>query len=349
MDGTELGLLDRKLLFVTGKGGVGKTSIAAGLALLSAQRGRRTLVCEVDAKGDLAASFESQPLTFGPKEVARDLWGMAMNTEESLREYLRLQLKVPLIGRIGPVARAFDFVADAAPGVKEILTVGKLCHEVRERNYDLIVVDASATGHVVGQLAAPQAINDLVKVGRVRDQTRWMVDILADKRTTAAVIVTSPEEMPVAESLELADRLRTETDVHLAAVVVNRVLPELFGRGEEAVFDRLRKPAGVRALTGALAAAGQSSSTAGGGAPVAARSSRSAPATAGSAEAVTEVLDAAELAVTLRRTRAEHMTRLRAELDPTVPLVYVPYLFTRAHGVRATRALADALAAEIDD
>jgi anion-transporting ArsA/GET3 family ATPase len=149
-----------------------------------------------------------------------------------------------------------------------------------------------------------------------------MVDILADRRTTAAVIVSSPEEMPVAESLELAERLRSETDVHLAAVVVNRVLPELFGRGEEVVFDRLRKPAGVKALTAASAS---------------------------SNEAVTAVLDAAELAVTLRRTRAGHMTRLRAELDPSVPLVYVPYLFTRAHGVRATRALAEALDAEIDD
>ena len=133
---------------------------------------------------------------------------MAMDTEESLREYLKLQLKVPLLGRIGPVARTFDFVADAAPGVKEILTVGKLCYEVRERTYDLIVVDASATGHVVGQLAAPQAINELVKVGRVRDQTAWMVDILGDPATTAAVIVTAPEEMPVSETLELADRLR---------------------------------------------------------------------------------------------------------------------------------------------
>jgi hypothetical protein len=127
--------------------------------------------------------------------------------------------------------------------------------------------------------------------------------------------------------------------VHLASVVVNRVLPELFGRGEEAVFDRLRKPAGVRVLTGAIAAAGGAESAGGG----------RGRAPAGSADAVTAVLEAAELAVTLRRTRAEHMTRLRAELDPTVPLVYVPYLFTRAHGVRATRALADALAAEIDD
>jgi anion-transporting ArsA/GET3 family ATPase len=327
-------LLDHRLLFVTGKGGVGKTSMAAGLALLSAQRGRRTLVCEIDAKGDLADSFEVSRLRFDPTELAPHLWGMAMDTEESLREYLKLQLKVPLLGRIGPVARTFDFVADAAPGVKEILTVGKLCYEVRERSYDLIVVDASATGHVVGQLAAPQAINELVKVGRIRDQTAWMVDILADPTTTAAVIVTSPEEMPVTETLELADRLEAETDVHLAAVLVNRVLPELFGRREEEVFDRLRGPAGRRALTQALAAARSDSSGAG------------APAVA---QGVAGLLDAAQLAVTLRRTRAEHLTRLRAELADEVPLVYVPYLFARTHGVRATRAVAESLSAEIDE
>lgn len=326
-----LGLLDRRLLFVTGKGGVGKTSIAAGLALLASQRGKRTLVCEIDAKGDLAEAFECDELAFKPRELAPNLLGMAMDTEESLKEYLRLQLKVPFLGRIGPVARTFDFIADAAPGVKEILTVGKLVYETRRRTYDLIVVDASATGHVVGQLAAPQAINELVKVGRVRGQTRWMVDILADPRTTAAVIVSSPEEMPVAETLELAERLKTETDVHLAAVIVNRVLPELFGRGEEEVFTRLRQPTGVRALTKALAAAPTST-----GEPPAGSS-------------VEALLDAAELAVTLRRTRAEHMTHLRAELDPGVPLIYVPYLFTRAHGVRASRAVAEALAAEIDD
>jgi anion-transporting ArsA/GET3 family ATPase len=318
-------LLDRRLVFVTGKGGVGKTSIAAGLALLSAQRGRRTLVCEVDAKGDLADSFECGELRFRAREVMPDLYAMTMDTEESLREYLRLQLKVPLLGRIGPVARTFDFVADAAPGVKEILTVGKLCHEVRERTYDLIVVDAPATGHVIGQLAAPQAINQLVKVGRVREQTRWMVDILADPRTTAAVIVTSPEEMPVTETIELAARLRDETDVALDSVIVNRVLPELFGRTEEAVFDRLRQPAGRRALVGALGGTG----------------------TAPSSGSVDALVDAALLAVTLRRTRAEHLTRLRDELDPPVPLVYVPYLFTRDHGVRATRAVAEALADEL--
>ena len=107
---------------------------------------------------------------------------MSMDTEASLREYLRLNLRIPVVGRIGPLAKAFDFVATAAPGVREILTVGKLCYEVREQHYDLVVVDASATGHIVGQLAAPQAINDLVKVGLIRSQTDWMLDILSDPR-----------------------------------------------------------------------------------------------------------------------------------------------------------------------
>ena len=175
-----VGLLDRRLLFVTGKGGVGKTTVAAGLALYAAEHGRRTLVCEVDAKGDVAAYFETGPTSFAAREVFPSLWAMSMDTEASLREYLRLNLRIPVVGRIGPLAKAFDFVATAAPGVREILTVGKFCYEVRERHYDLVVVDASATGHIVGQLAAPQAINDLVKVGLIRSQTDWILEILSD-------------------------------------------------------------------------------------------------------------------------------------------------------------------------
>ena len=131
-------------------------------------------------------------------------------------------------------------MANAAPGVKEILTVGKLVWEVRERNYDLVVVDSVASGHIVGQLSAPKGISELVQVGMVRNQTQWMLDILEDPVQTGVVIVSAPEEMPVNETIELADRLAEETDVDLAAVVVNRVLPELFGRGEEEIFERLR-------------------------------------------------------------------------------------------------------------
>ncbi len=245
------GLLDLDLVFVTGKGGVGKSTVTAALAMLAAQRGRRVLACEVDAKGDLASRFESPPTQFTEREVAPGVFAMSMDTEASLREYLKLNLRIPVVGRIGPLAKAFDFVATAAPGVREILTVGKLCYEVRERRYDLVVVDAAATGHIVAQLAAPQAINDLVKVGLIRTQTDWMLDILSDPARTGLVAVTTPEEMPVAETLELAGRVAAETTVRVSAVVVNRVLPELFGRREEEVFEELRQPSSTAALSAA--------------------------------------------------------------------------------------------------
>src|SRR3546814_8748784 len=121
-------------------------TIAASLALLGAQQGKRTLVCEIDAKGNLADFFETGPTRFQERELSPGLWAMSMDTEESLKEYLRLQLKVPLVARIGPLASTFDFVANAAPGVKEILTVGKLLWEVREEHYDLVGVHAVASG-----------------------------------------------------------------------------------------------------------------------------------------------------------------------------------------------------------
>jgi len=310
-------LLDLKLVFVTGKGGVGKTTVASALALLASQRGKRVLVCEVDAKGDVSGFYEAPPTGFAEKEVLPGLFAMTMDTEASLREYLKLHLRIPVIGRIGPLAKAFDFVATAAPGVREILTVGKLCFEVRERNYDLVVVDAPASGHIVGQLAAPQAINDLVKVGLIRSQTDWMLDILSDPVRTGLIAVCTPEEMPVNETIDLAVRVRKETTVKMSAVVVNRVLPELFGRQEELVFD-------------ALATAGPSEDLAElvGGDPK-------------------PVLEAARLAVTMRRTRSTHLDRLREGIDPGVPLLYLPYLFTRSHGLRTTRQVAASLGEEL--
>jgi len=120
--GAAPGLLDLRLVFVTGKGGVGKTTVAAGLAQLAAEHGKRVLVCEVDAKGDVTALFEAPPTDFTPREIAPGVWSMSMDTEASLREYLKLQLRIPVVGRIGPLAKAFDFVATAAPGVVEYST-----------------------------------------------------------------------------------------------------------------------------------------------------------------------------------------------------------------------------------
>ena len=310
-------LLDRRLLIVTGKGGVGKTAIASALAVMAASAGRRTLVCEIDAKGGLAATLESEPLEFEPREIQPNLFAMSMDTEASLKEYLSLQLRLPLVARVGPLARSFDFLANAAPGVKEILTIGKLCWEVKERHYDLVIADAAASGHVVGQLAAADSINELVSVGLVRSQTDWMLQILKDPAVTGTVVVAAPEEMPVTETLELVEQLDTETEVDVAAVVANRVLPALFSRSEADDFERLDDE------------------------------EANAPLAAVAGEATGAILEAAHLARSLRRNRAGHLERLATGLGPDIPLVYVPELFLRTHGIRATSRIAEHLEMEL--
>ena len=312
--------LDRRLLIVTGKGGVGKSTISASLALLAARLGKRVLLVEVDAKGNLTDAFEHRRVGYEPVEVHPGVLVMTMDTESSLKEYLRLNLRIPVLGRLGPLARAFEFVATAAPGVKEILTIGKVLWEVREsiagsNDIDLVIVDAAASGHVVAQLGAADSIRELVDVGPVRAQTDWMVELLGDPTVSSVSVVTTPEEMPVAETIELVGRLRAETNIMLGPVIVNRVLPELFTRADEAVFEQLREPPSSRQLERDVG------------------------------EGLTSVLDGARLAVALRRSRAVHLDELRADVD--LPLIFLPYLFTRGHGLRVTRLLADALDEEL--
>jgi anion-transporting ArsA/GET3 family ATPase len=271
----------------------------------------------MDAKGALAAAFDVAELRFQPTQITRDLWGMEMNTEDSLREYLRLFVRIPLVARIGPLARTFDFVADAAPGVKEILAVGKLCYEVLERNYDLVVVDAEASGHIVAQIGAPKAIQQLVQVGLVRDQTNWMLDILNDPVRTGLVIVTTPEEMPVTETLELVDRVRAETGVDIASVVANRVLPALFSERQLEVFERIDAPE-PRELLATVAG-----------------------------NKVGAVLDAARMTEARRRVGAGHLDRLRAAIGPSIPVLIVPELFTRATGRRVVTLMAQSIHDEL--
>ncbi len=318
------GFLDLGLVFVTGKGGVGKTTVAAAIAEVAARRGRRVLVCEMDAKGALATAFEVSHLEFEPTEVEPGLHAMSMSTEDALREYLRLFVKIPFIGRIGPLASTFDFVADAAPGVKEILAVGKLCWEVKERHYDMVVVDAEATGHVISQIGAPRVIADLVQVGIVKDQTQWMLDILEDPQRTGVAVVTTLEEMPVTESIELLERLTAETGTHPSLIVANRVLPDIFDAAEHEVARQIAAAPDVL-----VDAVGQGARA---------------------------VVEASTIIESRRRVGAMHLDRLagavgaldlseatRGRSSTNLPIVEVPEMFSRAHGRRVVSLVADSL------
>lgn len=232
-------LLRHRLVFVTGKGGVGKSTIAVALARLAARRGLRTLLCEMDAKGSVAARVGGGTLTFEPRLVESNLWAMVMDTEQSLREYLRLFVRVPLITKITPIAAVFDFVADAAPGVKEILGVGKLCHEVRQENYDIVIVDAEATGHIVSQIAAPRIVGQLAGVGMLRDQTEWMAKILEDESTCTVVPVVVPEELVVSETIDLVRSIRSQTKTSVSWMILNRLEEPLVMSIDESTWSAL--------------------------------------------------------------------------------------------------------------
>jgi anion-transporting ArsA/GET3 family ATPase len=271
------------------------------------------LLCSVDERRDLASAFSLAELRFKPTRVGRGLDVMAMDTEASLREYLRIYLKIPVVGRIGPIAAAFDFVAAAAPGVREILTIGKLCYEVREDHYDVVVVDAPATGHIIGYLAAPQALRQMVRVGMTRGQTDWMLEMLGDEDTTGVLVVTTAEEMPVAETLQLLGAIDAETNVHVAAVVVNRVLPDLFVPRDLEVVARLA-------------------------------ADRPAPFDDKHLEGL---FDAATLAVERRSVASGHLDVLRAGLRASLPVVIQPYLFDVSSPRRIVAQVASSLAEEL--
>lgn len=305
-------LSQRRLLFVTGKGGVGKTTVAAAVARTLSQRGQSVLLCSVDGRPDLAEAFGVATLQFAPTKVDDHLSVMAIDTEASLREYLRIHLRVPVIGRVGPLAAAFDFVATAAPGVREILTIGKVCYEARERHYDTVVVDAPSTGHVVGYLGAPAALRQLVRVGPVLAQTGWMEHMLADPSVTGVLVVTTPEEMPVAETLELLASIATDSGADVGAVVVNRMPEDRFLPRDEAV---------VRALA----------------------TGRPAPF---DGAALAGVFDAAALSIARRDVARAHLATLRAGARD-VPIIIQPDLPGASSMRRVIAGVATSLAEEL--
>jgi anion-transporting ArsA/GET3 family ATPase len=226
-------------VIVTGKGGVGKTTVAVALGLRAAAEGKRTIVCEVAAQENASRIFDHASVGFHEVEMEENLWSISIDPDESMREYVLLQLKVRAMRDILFRSRIFNYLAAATPGLKELVTIGKiwelaqLDRKVKSgRKYDLVIVDAPATGHGVGFLQTPRTFASIARVGPVHSQAQQLDRFITDHEHTGTAIVALPEEMPVNESVSLEKDLRDEVGVAVDRVYLNGLYPERFKKDE---------------------------------------------------------------------------------------------------------------------
>jgi anion-transporting ArsA/GET3 family ATPase len=241
-------LLDKRLVFVTGKGGVGKTTVAVALGLRAAAAGKRTIVCEVASQENASRMFDHTEVGFHEVEMEENLWSISIDPDESMREYVLLQLKVRAMRDMLFRSRIFNYLAAATPGLKELVTIGKiwelaqLDRKVKSgRKYDLVIVDAPATGHGIGFLQTPRTFAAIARVGPIHSQAQRLDRFIKDHEHTGTAIVALPEEMPVNESAALERDLREEVGIAVDRVYMNGLYPERFSRAEA---ERLAEVAG---------------------------------------------------------------------------------------------------------
>lgn len=217
-------MLDRKLVIVSGKGGVGKSAISAALAIRSARAGAKVLCIGMTDAIGLATHFGVATLAYVPRRVHTGVDAIAINRAEALDEYLRLQLRIPKAAPLRQFTRIFEELVDTAPGIREIITMGKPLFETWRGVYDQIIVDAPPIGQLISYLRAPQTVAEIVPTGAVREEAMRMRVTLADASLAGLLIVTMPEELPVVETLEALREMGDEALIDLLDIVINRVL-----------------------------------------------------------------------------------------------------------------------------
>lgn len=245
-------LCQKRLLIVTGKGGVGKSTVAGALALASTQSGAKTLLCEVNADSRLPELLGvAEP---GPEvaEAEHNLWTLNVRPRESMLEYVKMRLGFERLSRAmleSSMMRAFlRFV----PSLQELVLLGKILYLVRERTaggayrFDRIILDAPATGHLVPFLSVPTVIREALPAGVLATEVTWMREELADRERTGVVLVATPEETSLSEVLELGPNLNDRVGVHPIAVALNRATLPRFSAEDVDALPALLKPAAER-------------------------------------------------------------------------------------------------------
>ena len=313
-------LFEPRALLVRGKGGVGKSTVAAAVAVAATRTGRRTCLVEIEGRQAMRSLFNTEPWDFTEREVRPDLFGMSIDPEASLAEYLSMFYGAKRLSKLVVNSTAVDFATTAAPGLKDVLLIGKVKELERRRDpdgrfvYDLVIVDAPPTGRLVNFLRAPEATTELVSAGPLGEQARTLLGPLIDPARLRVQLVTLLEEMPIAETVESATTLE-ELGVALNPVISNRILRPRFDTAAAKIAETLTGEAVLAVIERAGIDAGE--------------------------EASETLLGLAERH--LRRLSLQE--EMRATLDERLraPAVELPYLATRTFGEPQLGALADVI------
>ena len=220
-------MLNQKLVIVSGKGGVGKSAVSVALALRAQRAGLRVLVSAMIDEIGASIHLGADRLSYEPSSFTGGIDAMVVERGRALEEYIRVQMRVPPAAPLKALSKAMQVLVDTAPGIREVISMGKPIFDAWQGQYDLVIVDAPPLGQLMSYLRAPEGVAKLVPTGGVKEQARRMADFMRDPEQCSLVLVTTPEELPAIETAEALAELQREPVIAVDAVLANRVLPEM--------------------------------------------------------------------------------------------------------------------------